>query len=437
MSPSDPNTGVWEESVGFLPFKVSVYEEPSRKGTLYLRWRQDGNWKKRSLQRPLRTARGRIDTDTKRWALGQAQEQYAKLVAGIPVDRRVPQAPLTIQQGLDKIVDPQTGKYPTDTAHRREVMREIARAVKLLGEKPWAELKKADIRRLWRHRIRELRTMPVKEGQPKIDGLRGSEITVSRLLAVAQWLRDEELVPAGSCVPKRKWKEDLRADWIELTGERALPEVKRPRHTLEEMRKIIAKAGEVDPRFELAMALGAEQRLGQVLRCRRTDVSLEHATLTVRGKGHKRGVVVKLTGGQLRLLKHHLETGYLRELERHMPDYPLFPAGQMPGGRSGKAVATVARHGNAKQIDRSVLDGWFHAAEDLAGVVKVKGRAAYGVRRAAVDAVKALKISREGLKEHGGWTDTQMPDTIYADQVQEYARDEARDRRADIRGETE
>ena len=35
----------WEESVGFLPHKVTVYEEQARKGVLYLRWRQDGNWK--------------------------------------------------------------------------------------------------------------------------------------------------------------------------------------------------------------------------------------------------------------------------------------------------------------------------------------------------------------------------------------------------------
>ena len=107
----------------------------------------------------------------------------------------------------------------------------------------------------------------------------------------------------------------------------------------------------------------------------------------------------------------------------------------MPGGRSGKAVATVARHGSANAIDRSVIDGWFHDAERKAEVPVIKGRAAYGLRRAAVDAAKAAKISREGMQEHGGWVDNQMPDRIYADQEREYAREEARDVRAKIRGE--
>jgi hypothetical protein len=44
------------------------------------------------------------------------------------------------------------------------------------------------------------------------------------------------------------------------------------------------------------------------------------------------------------------------------------------------------------------------------------------VRRAAVDAAKAAGISREGLQAHGGWSDTQMPDRIYADQEASRAR---------------
>lgn len=63
------------------------------------------------------------------------------------------------------------------------------------------------------------------------------------------------------------------------------------------------------------------------------------------------------------------------------------------------------------------------------------GRGAYGVKRAAVDAAKAEGISREGLKAHGGWTDTQMPDQVYADQELEAARREAAAVRARIRGE--
>jgi integrase len=427
-----PRVTQWEDSVGFLPWKVSVYEEPSRNGTLYLRWRQDGNWKKKSLQRPLRTKRGAIDETTKDWAKAQAAAQYARLVAGVPDEDRAPRAPLTIRQGLDAVLDPTTGKYPTDTAHRREVKRELERVIVEWGvDTAWVAIKRADVRKLWRRRILQLRA----DGA---DGLRGAEITVQRMNAVASWLRDEELIPAGACVGSRRWKQELAADWLELSGARALPDPKRPRHTLDEMRRILATAVAVDPRFELAMVLGAELRLGQVIRCRRPDLNLDHATLTVRGKGQKKGTVSHLTDGQMRVARHALTDGYLRLLEGASADYPLFPAGPLPGGRTMKdPKATVARHATAAAIGRDVVDGWFHEAERLAGVPVVKGRAAYGLRRAAVDAAKEAGISREGLQAHGGWKDTQMPDRIYADQQMDYARDEAKAVRAKIRGEAE
>lgn len=436
MTPRTP-AGEWEFSVGFLPHKVTVYEEASRNGTLYLRWRQDGNWKRKSLKRSLRTARGAIDDAVKEWAKEQAAAQYARLVAGVPDAERAPAAPLTIKAGLAKIIDADTGKYAKDSGHRREVVREMGRAMEVWGaDTPWADIKRADLRKLWRRRILQLRAdLDPATGEPKHDGFRGAEITIQRVSAVAAWLRDEELIPPGACVLARTWREEFASDWSALAGDRPLPDPKRPRHKLDEMRKILAKAGEVDPRLELALALGAELRLGQVIRCRRSDVDLEHATLTVRGRGMKQGVVSKLTAGQLRVLRWALTDGYLRDLERSVADYPLFPAGQMPGGRSGKAVATVARHASAPAINRSVLDGWFHEAERLAEVPVEKGRGAYGLRRAAVDAVKAAKISREGLQAHGGWKDTQMPDKIYADQQMSYAQDEARDARAKLRGE--
>lgn len=422
----------WEKAVGFLPHKVTVYEEPSRNGTLYLRWRSAGNWKRKSLQRPLRTPRGKVDPDTQKWALQQAEAQYAQLVQGLPIEERASSTPLTIAQGLERAIDRATGKYPTDTPHRREVERELKRAVEHWGgDTAWEAIKRRDIRKLWRWRISELHAA-------KHDGLRGAEITISRVLAVAAWLRDEELIPPGACSLSRKWKEELRKDWIELTGARALPEPARPRHTLVEMRSIMAVAGRVDPRLELMLVLGAELRLGQVIRGRRTDLDLEHATFTILGKGHKRGELVKLTAGQLAIVTHHLTKGYLRELEQEAADYPLFPAGQLVGGRKMEDPrASVHRHLNAKAIDRSVLDNWFHDAERLAEVPVVKGRGAYGLKRQSVDAAKAAGISREGLQRLGGWSDTQMPDRIYADQEAGYARDEARDVRAKIRGETE
>jgi len=70
-----------------------------------------------------------------------------------------------------------------------------------------------------------------------------------------------------------------------------------------------------------------------------------------------------------------------------------------------------------------------------AGVEHVPGRGWYGLRRIAVDAAKEAGISREGLQQHGGWSDTQVADRIYADQTATYAGKEAADVRAKIRGE--
>jgi integrase len=428
-----PSTPLWEDSVGFLPHRVSVSENPARNMTLYLWWRADGNWKKKSLRRTLRTPRGKIDPEVQKWAREQAEAHYAKLIAGLPIDERgKPTSSLTIAQGLVRITDVATGKYPTDSPHRREVEREMKRAIAQWGaDTPWEAIKRRDLTKLWRWRILELHA-------EKHDGYRGAEITISRVIAVAAWLRDEELIPPGACTLPKKWKEAFRKDWLELTESRSLPEPKRPRHSLAEMRSIMAEAGKVDPRLELALTLGAELRLGQVIRGRRTDLDFEHATFTIFGKGHKRGEVVKLTAGQLALVTHHLTTGYLRELEKEAADYPLFPAGQLAGGRKMEDPhATLERHLNAEAINRSVLDDWFHEAEALAKVPLVKGRGAYGLKRQSVDAAKAAGISREGLQRLGGWTTTQVPDSIYANQTADYAREEARDVKAKIRGETE
>lgn len=101
------------------------------------------------------------------------------------------------------------------------------------------------------------------------------------------------------------------------------------------MRRLLAKAAEVDPRFELLLVLDAEIRLGHVVRSRRSDLGLVKGLLTVHGKKGKRGVLVELTAGQLAVAKRVITEGYLRELERSAPDYPLFPAGQLTDCRKG------------------------------------------------------------------------------------------------------
>lgn len=421
---------LWSHDIGEIPFKVTVYEEPQRQRTLYLRWRVDGNWRRKSLRRQLpRTSNGRPDADTIAWATRQADAQYQRLKSGITAssEARV-MRPLTIAEGLARVLDPQTGRYPVKSAHRREVETAVQFAARTWGkDRTWNSIRRADLRQLWRARITELRAA----GEI---GHRGAEITVARILTVAAWLRQEELVEAGACVIGREWKQELRSDWRALSGEARDPEPRRPRHSLQEMIRLLEAAWEVDPRFGLLLALGAELRLGQVARCRRSDLDMESGTLQVPSSGKKRGVLEKLTGGQRASLQRAF-AGYLRELEGARADYPLFPQGQMPGGRKGEPVADPERHGSAAPLDRATIRKWFLACEERAGVPHMPRRGTYGVRRLAVDEYKRRGISREGLMSAGGWSDSQIPDAVYADQEASYAADEAAKLRAEMRGE--
>lgn len=444
---------VWEQSVGFMPHKVTVYENMEKGGTLYLKWRgrdAEGRpqWRKESLRRGLRTERGKIVAETQQWALDQAAKKYAKLVGGIPTDDRELVHQVTLAEGIKRALDLTTGMYPADNLHRREVVRELERAVKVLGaDTRWESVKRADLRRLWRWRINQLRA-------EQSIGLRGAEVTVQRLLAVAAWLRDEEIIPSGACVAPKNWKELLVEDWQSIAGADAPIEPSRPRHSLEEMRKLFTVFGQVDPRFELLMALGAELRLGQVVRGRRSDLDLEHRTFTVRGRKHKRGTVVELTAGQMAAVERalHPEYGYLRELEANVADYPLFMGGTLLGGRVHRrgtpsaarfaswrppvhAYFPAERAKDLQPLDRSVIRRWFKDAEGRAKIPHIPGRGPYGLRRRSVDELKKLGVSREALQEAGGWADTQVPDRIYADKEQEHARKEAAEARAKVRGE--
>jgi integrase len=434
---TDAIATAWQYTLGQLPYQVTAYERLAKGGVVYLRWRastkKGRNWKHKSLGFAVRDGGGRLIREAEKRAQDETAKQLALLITGLPREEIATR--LTLRQGRNLAFEPQTGKYPTNTAHRRETDRALLFAIAVLGEdRTWDTIRKADLRRLWRARIEQI------TGKGKA-GLRGAEVVIARLLTVAEWLRSEELIPSTACVAPRHWKQELSGDWREITEARTDYEPARPRHTAAELRQILAVAPRVDPRFALLLALGAELRLGQVVRGRRVDLDLVAGTFTVRRRGKKRGTVVKLTRGQLAAARAAIGAGgYLEPLEtRALPegsdrDYPLFPQGQLTGGRKGEPHA-VDRHRTAAPVNRRTLQQWFKEAEQLAGIAHVKGRGAYGLRRAAVDGAKELGISREGLKEHGGWVDSQMPDQVYADQEADYARDEARDVRAKIRGE--
>jgi integrase len=429
--------GRWAYTVGMLPHRVLAYEDPARKGIVYLRWRVAGDWRRKSLGFVVRGPKGALDKAAEKRARQAADEQYGRLVSG-GVLPNAPVHELTIAEGWELAKHPETGKWADETPHRREMDRAFDRAKSTWGARtPWNAIDRGEIRKLWRAEFRRARA----EGH---EGVRTTEVVVARVMAVANWLRDEQKIAPTACLPWKAMKEEMRVDFTKATKGRY--EVKRLRYTPEEYRAMLAAASKVDPRWALLLSLGAEYRLGQVVRVRRADVDLEQHRVTVRGAGKKRGVVIMLTKGQRAQLDAALAPGgYLHGLELAfkkgtVADYPLFPGRRLPV-KDG-VIVTRPEHAERADLYRTQMQAWLKATEQHARVddkpiEHVTGRGWYGLRRAAVDAAKAAKISREGLQAHGGWSDAQIPDTIYADTQREYAMEEAAEIRAKIRGEAE
>lgn len=442
MNDTDP---VWHVDVGYVPYKVTVFEMVTRKRVIYLRWRAQQNWKYESLGFRLYDAagkrlKGRALKAVTDEATARAKAKHHELIAGVPVAIAEPLTPLRIGEAWAKVSDKDTGLYPIESDHRRCVQRALEAAVIAWGhDTPWSLIGMAEITKLGRHRVAQLRA------KAKV-GFRGAEETVSRVLTVAQWLRDHELIPRDACLASKRWKEELRAYWMQATNAASEPEPRRPRYTLAEMLAILAAAPDVDPRLDLALALGAELRLGQVVRLWRSGVDLtgsEYGQFRVQTSRKKRSPLVLLTAGQRAALDTAL-AGYLRLYEARYQasgdDYPLFPAGRLVrhkfDGMPTAVPATASANDRVVCTDTRTLRDWFEAAEDKAEVTHLTGRGWYGMRRRAVDEFKRLGGSKDALKAHGGWTDTTVPDMIYADQEADAPRREAREIRARIRGET-
>lgn len=424
MEDSEVNADRWHWSIGEDQLKVTVFERPSKAGVLYLRWRvttaTGRAWKMVSLGAVLRDAKGQVKRDIVLFAKEQARTKYRTL--GQPEPSADAPRQLTIGQSVAIVVDKDKGLYPKKSNYRADVLRALQHAVLIWGAStPWASIKRAEIRQLWRRRLEMLKA------KGKV-GARGAETTVGRVLTVAAWLRDEELIPGDACMAPRRWKQTLRE-------EAGNPDPHRPRYTLDEMRKILAVADQVDPRFGLMVAIGAELRLGQVLRVRRHDLDLPGKTVKIRGAGKKRGTTVEFTPGQYASVVYALEKGYLRALETQVADYPLFPSRRLWKAPDGIWVARTDRE--LQPVGRRCVGGWWNEAERLAEIPHVRGRACYGVRRVAVDGFMDLGISEEGLQSAGGWDNSQMPKEVYAEKGRVKHRKEAMAKRALLRGEVE
>lgn len=424
--------GRWQYTVGVHPHRVTVFEDVSRGGIATLRWHVGSDQARRrklsTLGFTLRGARGALDRDAIARAMRLAEAHHVALVQG-KVSAVVPEAvkvPLTIQEGWERAKHPETGKWNKDTAYRKDIDRAIKHARAAWGDTfVWDQVDRGALRKLWRKELARL----TKAGHT---GYRGAQLTLDLVLAVGAWLRDEQLIAPTAALRWRNMDAEFEAD-------AGVHEPARPRYTVDEYRKLFLAAWDADERYGLLYDVGAEGRLGQVARAMRTHLNLAAGTLTIIGKGKKKGTVIELTAAQLANVQRVLTAGYLAGLEaayaaNAIADYPLFPGGHFARSKDTGRLVSRAEYATRAPVDRTAWRKWHERAEELAEIPHVKGRGPYGSRRAGVDAAKAMKISREGLQTWGGWADSQVPDSIYADQEMQYARREAAEVRAKVRG---
>jgi hypothetical protein len=376
-----------------------------------------------SSRLPRRFPNGLVNLHLRKVKVRAAQQSDRQRTSLTPVTRlRVPvRAEATIGDTAALITHPETGKYPHKTPFRSEIERALEYASLVWGaETLWSAIDEANYIALLRRRLSDL----VANGK---NGVRATEITISRLIGVVRWLRESKHIPRDAAPWPNSWKPEIRRFWKGLNKTSRDPEPKRLRFTHDEALKIL-KAASFDPRYQLLMWLGMELRLGQVSRARRSDLELppvdwdapannqqDYGTFTVHGAGKKRGTIVDLTRGQRRMVDRALGSGgYLQSLEESGYEYCLFPAGYVVGRvahlRGRETAITLSQKINA---DRHVSTSWlrknFLVAEEIAGISHVPGRGVYGIRRMTVDLGDEENISLSGLKALGGWDDIETP----------------------------
>lgn len=423
-------------------FDITGEERSGRPGYVMLRrWRPKtatakGQWQRRAIgEMVVRDGRGAVLESAKAAIKDAAMKWYLELtgeIATAPVDTA--KHAFTIGEAWKAISNEDDGKYPHRSPFRDELQKALAYAGTVWGEDTaWTAIDSGLWTKLIRTRIRGL----VADGK---QGIRATEITVSRLITVARWLHRERKVEV-IVAPSDDWRDGMLAYWKGLTKQEHDPEPHQPRYTLEESRKLILAARDVDPRVGLLVSLGAELRLGQVRRCRRSDLDLskgEYGQLEVRGSGDKKGETIELTRGQRAAVDRSLR-GHLRVFEesfqRDGTDYPLFPGGLLYGRAAGDPHVSGRDPDSLRPMGRAMVSKYWDGIEYLVGITHVRGRGPYGIRRAAVDEAEAQHLSEAGLQALGGWTTPDVPRRIYRDKANKAGRSEAKKLRAHIRQE--
>lgn len=427
--------------VGVAPHLVRVVERADKGGMVYLQWWKPG--KKNHGWQSLRfRLAGRSPEDAARQvvvAQAKAQRKYEELSGQRAPERSQATRILTLADAWAILTDPATGKYPKDSRYREQLKAALTLAARVLGEEfPFVSLDRAAFRRV----VRRQAELSMRRGAV---GFRAAQIVGTRLLTIVTLLQEEGYLPESYMAPGGKaWHADLRT-YCEQTLNRQLPEPSRPRYTEAEIDRLHAVAAQVDPRFALMLTLGEILRAEQVGRTWRSQLQDgkdgRPARLRIEGRGKKRGQAMLLTPFDQAALARAFDAadplGYLAEQEvawrAHARDYVLFPSALKGGLGQQRAIP-----GHTATVNKDQPRKWLRAAEEIAGIARVKGLGWYGLRRGGTDAAAESGLKGAALQNVGGWASARMPTEIYEDRERTGALEEARDfrtQRAERRAE--
>lgn len=418
------------------PYKAVAYERDRGNGhvpRVHVRvWSgSEERWLKKSLGMTVRNGTGDLDADR----IAEMQVEGRRVARDLLDDDvtlpRVSTAArpdsdpseLTLKEGFRLAFRPKSlsGKY-REGRYRRDAMRARDDLLRILSPaRTWASLRRSDFERIW-ETVAEVRAgrktwhsdkLTNDDGEPMVrePGWRWCVRMITDLVAVGHWLEEEKYLEPGMFDVPHQWKKSLKKDWKALTGESTRPA--KHRYTKKEAGRILQALPNADPRIRLALTLGVEDRLGQVLRTRRSHLDLSPVgafglgRLDVVGRGNKRGEIQDLDPEQRDEIDEALgPNGYLHGLELayqegRRDDYPLFPQYAF---RDGVPVAPM--NAPDEPMSSRTLRTLYNELEKSAGVEHRKGRGWYGLRRLAADLAPDYTNHAGVLNNIGHWADS-------------------------------
>lgn len=425
-----PKPGEWSYTVGEIPVELTAYERAERGLAIYTRvWDGAAIGKRKKLCGPIRTKAGRIDPILAMQAQQSAIERQKAIATGIDMEQ---DGPLTLAVGFRKMLDKKEGKFAAESDWKKAVKRYPPIIVEALGDDLlWRDVKHLHYRKLWRWIADEFNAS-------KRFGPREAEKIVGFLRSAARWLQLEGLIEPGEALPAPGWQQTLKTEWTEKTGNPVLPPNK-PRYSEDENRRLWAALPKADPRLRIAVEIGAELRLGQVPRSRRTDVlphgEHEVGKVRVHGRGKKLGETPVLDPSARIALERALTDGYLKDLESAYRAGTIADYFLIPGGKLLKGFAQLKHAGRMWDKDGGLRKAW-KKLETAAKIDHVSGRDWYGLRRLSADLAEDVTSDARELNVLGGWSSTKTREN-YQQKGRADIAERARDVREKIRPRNE